>query len=304
MALSEQRKQELFEVLDRTSLRPKNAPPPEYPQECIDFLKLADEEIITRTVDGFDYKLYIYRAKKRTPNCPIHINIHGGGFVGPHAPCDSMFSSYVADQIGGIVVDLDYTTSREAQWPVAFDQCYDACRYTFEQCAAWGGDQNRISAGGYSAGGSLVAGIALKAAETGDFSLCLQVLGYPPLDNILNPVYKRGGLKRVLPAERERAFTELYFGDDEVAKASPYGSPSYATDDQLRRLPRALVITAGGCNFRYEDEEYAMRMAGLGVEVTLKRFPDTSHGFIPHFGKDWREAADLIVRSIRSACNG
>lgn len=303
MALSEQRRQELFEILDRTSLRPKNAPPPEYPQEYHDFLNLCDEETVTRTVDGFEYKFYIYRAKNRTADCPIHINIHGGGFVGPHAPNDSMFSCYVADQIRGIVVDLDYTTSRYAQWPVAFDQCYDACQYTFAHCESWGGDRKRISAGGYSAGGSLVAGLALKAAETGDFQLCLQVLGYPPLDNILDPVYKRGGLIRVLPAERERAFTELYFGDDTSAKASAFGSPNYATDEQLRGLPRALVITAGGCNFRYEDEEYAMRMASVGVEVTLKRFPETGHGFIPHFGKDWREATDLIVRTIRSARN-
>ena len=37
MPLTEQRKKELFEVLDRTSLRPKNAPAPEYPQEYKDF---------------------------------------------------------------------------------------------------------------------------------------------------------------------------------------------------------------------------------------------------------------------------
>ena len=131
MPLTEQRKKELFEVLDRTSLRPKNAPAPEYPQEYKDFLKLSEEEILTRKVDGYNYKLYIYRAKNRVEKCPIHINIHGGGFVGPHAPCDSMFSSYIAHEICGIVVDLDYTTSAEASWPVAFDQVYDAAQYTF-----------------------------------------------------------------------------------------------------------------------------------------------------------------------------
>ena len=39
MPLTEQRKKELFEVLDRTSLRPKNAPAPEYPQEYKDFFE-------------------------------------------------------------------------------------------------------------------------------------------------------------------------------------------------------------------------------------------------------------------------
>ena len=301
MPLTEQRRKEILDVLERTSLRPKNAPAPEYPQEYKDYLKLCEEEILTRTVDGYDYKLYIYRAKNRTENCPIHINIHGGGFIGPHADCDSMFSCYVADQIGGIVVDLDYTTSTVAAWPVAFDQCYDAAQYTFAHCEAWGGDANRISAGGYSAGGVLVAGIALKAADTGDFRLCLQVLGYPPLDNLIHPLYKKGGYNRVFAPERELAFSQLYVAEDKEAMASAYGSPNYATDEQLKKLSRALVISAEGCNFRYEDEEYAERMAAVGVEVTVKRFLGARHGFIPHFAEHWREATDLIVRSIRSA---
>lgn len=301
MALSEQRRRELLEVLERTSLRPKNAPAPEYPQEYKDYLTLTEQETVTRTVDGHDYHLYIHRAKNRTPGCPVHVNIHGGGFVGPHADCDSMYSAYLADRTGGIVVDLDYTTSLYAQWPVAFDQCYDAVQYAFAHCAEWGADSSRVSVGGYSAGGVLAAGVALKAADTGDFRLCLQVLGYPPLDNVIDPIYKRGGLQRVLPAERERAFSELYFGDDTAAMASAYGSPNYATDEQLRRLPRTLVISAGGCNFRYEDEEYAMRIASVGVEVTVKRFVQERHGFIPHLIEGWREAADLIVRSICSA---
>ena len=104
-----------------------------------------------------------------------------------------------------------------------------------------------------------------------------------------------------MAAERELAFTELYFGGDKEGMACPYGSPVYASDEQLRLVPRALVISAGGCNFRYEDEEYAGRMASVGVEVTVKRFPKASHGFIPHFGEYWKEAVDLIARSIRSA---
>lgn len=303
MSLTPQRKQELLDILDRTSLRPKDAPPPSYPPEILAFRDLAQEQVVTREVDGYPYKLYIYRAHNCTPCCPVHVNIHGGGFVAPHAQCDSLYSAYLAHGIQGIVVDVDYTTSREACWPVAFDQCYDAVQYAFDQCAAWDADPNRVSAGGYSAGGVLVAGIALKAGQTGDFRLCLQVLAYPPLDNLIHPLYKKGGLDRVVPAQREIAFSQLYFGDDTQAMASPYGSPIYAPDEMLAGLPRALVITAQGCNFRYEDEEYAARLAGVGVPVTVKRFLGASHGFIPHFAPHWQEAADLILRTIAQASN-
>ena len=39
---------------------------------------------------------------------------------------------------------------------------------------------------------------------------------------------------------------------------------------------------------------------GLGVEVTVKVYPDTVHGFIPHFMPHWREAAALIVKAIKT----
>lgn len=301
MPLTEERKKELLEILDRTSSKIKNASLMKYPKECEKFLDLSEEKVITRTVDGYPYTLYIYQSRNRSAGCPVHINIHGGGFAIGHAPNDSMYSSYLADQIRGIVVDLDYTTSKVAPYPAAFDQCYDAARYTFEQCEAWGGDKRKISIGGFSAGGVLAAGIVLKAADTNDFKFCLQVLGYPPLDNIINPIYKKDGLNRILPVEREEAFTELYFAGNKKAMASPYASPIYASDEQLRKAPRTLVISAGGCNFRFEDEEYAERLASLGVEVTVKRFVGALHGFIPHFGEYWKYGADLIVRSIRNS---
>ena len=46
--------------------------------------------------------------------------------------------------------------------------------------------------------------------------------------------------------------------------------------------------------------ELGKRLAALGTEVTMKRFPDTAHGFIPHFMPHWKEAGDLIVRAIRN----
>ena len=101
MALSKERHQELMDILERTSMRPKGAKAPEYPQEYKDYRTLCTEEIVKRTVDDYEYTFYIYRAKNRTENCPIHINIHGGGFVAPHMECDTLYSCYLADRLGG-----------------------------------------------------------------------------------------------------------------------------------------------------------------------------------------------------------
>lgn len=296
--MTEERKQELLAILDRTSMRPKGAKPPEYPPEYKAYRDLCSEELVQRMVDGYEYTIYIYRAKNATLNCPVHINIHGGGFVVPHMECDTLYSCYLADKIRGIVIDLDYTTSPTAPWPVAFNQCYDASGYAFANCSRWHADTSRVSIGGYSAGGVLAAGVALKSGQTGDFTFYSEVVAYAPLDNILDPIYKKGAYPRILPRERELAFSALYFADDRTAMAHPYASPIYAPDTMLATLPKTLIISAGGCNFRFENEEYAKRIAHVGVEVTLKRFTEDNHGFIPHLFGSWKYAADLIIRNI------
>lgn len=298
MSLSEQERKNIFDVLNKTSMH-RGAP--KYPSECYEFPKLCEQETISRTVDNYEYTIHIMTAENRVKNCPVHINIHGGGFIAPHMENDTMFSAYVANGIKGIVVDIDYTTSDKAPWPVAFDQCYDAAQYVFAHCSEWNCDPKRVSMGGYSAGGALTAGIALKSGSTGDFQLCLQILGYPPLDNLTHPLYKKEGYIRAVSAERELAFTKLYLDGNISFCENPYASPVYASDEALSHLPRTLVCTAEGCNFRYEDEEYAERIASVGVEVTVKRFLNTIHGFIPHFNNGWEEATDLIIRTINSA---
>lgn len=300
MALTKEQRQEILDVIARTSRR-RSGEAPQYAKEFHDFLDLCEQEEIVRIVDGYPYKIYVMKSKNREKNCPVHINIHGGGFIGHHAENDSMFSAYVADGIQGIVADIDYTTSDAAPFPVALNQCYDAAQFVITQCPDWDADASRVSMGGYSAGGSLTAGVALKAAESKEFRLCLQVMGYPALDNIIHPLYKKDGYQRVLPAEREVAFSQLYLDGDEEAASSPYASPVYAPDELLEKLPRTLMCSASGCNFRHENEEYARRLASVGVLVTVKRFPKTGHGFIPHFADGWKEATDLIIRTIRSS---
>ena len=40
--------------------------------------------------------------------------------------------------------------------------------------------------------------------------------------------------------------------------------------------------------------------AAQGVETTVKRFPESFHGFIPHFGAGWQDAVERMVRQICS----
>ena len=109
------------------------------PEECRSFIELADMETVERPdVCGWPYKLYIFTAKNKQPNCPLHINIHGGGWLIGHMPNDTLWCAWLADQIGGIVVDVDYTTTEFASFPVPLEQCLDAARYTFDNLEKMG----------------------------------------------------------------------------------------------------------------------------------------------------------------------
>ena len=272
------------------------------PPECRGFIHLADVETVERpAVDGWRYRVYVFRPKKgMEPNAPLHINIHGGGFVIGHMPNDTLWCAWLADQIGGVVVDVDYTTTEYAPHPVALDQCRDAARFAYAHCKEWGCDEKRISMGGYSAGGTYTIACAMAALKNHECPYCLLVDGYGPGDMRYDEKVRDIPEFWKTQEYRSVGFSVLYSDDDATVMNDPLIYPLGASDDDLRGLPPTLILAAAACPFRFQNEELGKRLAALGTEVTMKRFPDTAHGFIPHFMPHWKEAGDLIVRAIRN----
>ena len=290
MALTKADIEHYREVIDRTSGH--RGGERVIPEEYTAFLDQVEQKEMTLPLE-VPVRLVISTAKDKREHCPIHVNMHGGGFVYPQDHDDVMYCAHVAAKTRGIVVDIDYATSWEHPFPCAFEQCYAVVQWVFEQCEAWGGDPKRISIGGHSAGGCLSAAIAMRAAATKDFALCLQVLDYSALDNY----------QAVLPGanERSNAFSKLYADGDDRVLQLPFCSPAFATDDMLKDLPPALVINAGKCPFKKDNEQYALRMAAMGNEVTIKCFMESPHGFTIRMAGEWQEAQALIIRAIQEA---
>ena len=273
------------------------------PEECRAFAALADMEEVDRpAVGGFPYKIYIWRAKNRTENCPVHINIHGGGWLIGHMPNDSLWSAWLADQIQGIVVDLDYTTTEEASHPTALLQGCDAARWTFEHVKEWGGDPKRVSMGGYSAGGALTMGIEVETLMKNEaLPFCLLINGYGPHDMRFDPSVLSIPEYWKTQKYRGEGFSALLSDEDPSVMEDPSIYIVGAPDEVLSSFPPTVILAAEGCTFRGQNMDLGVCLANHGVEVTMKVYPDTVHGFIPHFMKHWEEAADLIVRCIKGA---
>ena len=109
----------------------------------------------------------------------------------------------------------------------------------------------------------------MMANELGDFKPNCVVMDYPPMDLYTDPDEKeiRG---KGIPAERARLYN-LYYCERE--QQNDYlASPIFATNEQLRDFPTALMITAGEDSLCAEGEQFALNVARAGNQITVKRF--------------------------------
>lgn len=295
MALSAEERKSLFDVIERTGqaraeLLDGRVIPDDY--------RVHQERVVreekTMEFDGLaPVRVVITRAKELAAEAPIHVNMHGGGYWFHQNEDDDLYCAHIADRTGGVVLDVDYATSPEYPFPMCFEQSYAVAKWAAEHAGELGGSSRRLSVGGLSAGGCLAAAIALRASATHDFDLCLQVLDCAAIDNVM--AVKDG------TNERSEAFSRLLCDGNLRLLESPYCSPAYAIDSMLAGLPKALIVNAGKCPFKEPCTIYGMRMAAQGVNVTIKSFEESRHGFTVRMADEWGAAQDIIIRFINES---
>ncbi len=296
MSLSQKRILELREVVNRTGgNREVMINERILPSEYLGFLDMVERTELTIDVPmvNVPVRLIVSVAKNKIDNCPVHVNMHGGGFVLPQNADDDMYCAKVATQIKGVVVDVDYASSFDHPFPVAFEQCYEAVKWAFCNIEKWNGSRKNFSIGGHSAGGNLASAISLRNAQTKDFDLCLQVLDYAAIDLF----------KNISPSANERvqAFSELYSGGDNRLLQSPYCSPVFATDMMLKNQPKTLIVNCGSCDFKKDNENYGIRLVENGNEVIFKCFMNSRHGSTVRCLDEWEAQQDFIISIINQS---
>jgi len=227
-----------------------------------------------RDVQAGSIPCRLYRPSAQT-DLGLLVFFHGGGWViGDLNSHDGVCRS-IANKSGHAVLSVDYRLAPEHKFPAAFDDCVAAVKWAFENAKTLGIDNSRMAVGGDSAGGNLAAAVAL--AEVVPFKF--QMLIYPAVDmSMESPSISENANAPILTKAVMAWFVAHYMSSD-ADRANIKASPMVASDDQLKRVPPAIVITAQYDPLRDEGEAYGKRLVENGVSATITRYNGAFHGF-------------------------
>ncbi|MEU9343413.1 alpha/beta hydrolase [Streptomyces sp. NPDC048278] len=240
-------------------------------------------EITVPAADGAEIRLSVLSPAHTGPAAdapaPCVYWIHGGGMVMGDRFSQIDIPLEWLDELGTVVVSVDYRLAPEATGTTLVDDCYQGLLWTVEHAAELGIDPARIIVAGASAGGGLAAGLTLLARDLGTPAIAAQVLVCPMLDHRNTTVSSRQytGIPGVWTGEMNAFGWQAVLGDLSGGEVPAHVSPALA--DDLSGLPATYIDTGSAEVFRDEDTEYATRIWAAGGQAELHVWAGGFHGF-------------------------
>ncbi len=243
----------------------------------------------------------VYRpAGAETPAACV-VYLHGGGFVLGSLESGDQIAAGIAEEVGAVVISVDYRLAPENPFPAAPEDCYAALVHVSRNASAFGIDPKRIALWGDSAGGNLVVATCMLARDRGGPKVAAQAVVYPTLiDRPVSRSHREYADSPGLGADfMERAWN-AYLGE-ERGEPSPYAAPLIAGAD-LAGLPPAHVHIAQHDPLADDGREYVRRLLQAGVDAELHCARDMIHGFVRarESGPDAAAEFAAICRSLRA----
>ena len=221
------------------------------------------------------------------PVAGAFLEIHGGGFYMGSAAGSDVRNRRLADALGIAVVSVDYRLAPEHPWPSAPDDCETAALWLMEHAEGRFGTA-KLAVGGFSAGATLAVSTLVRVRDRGVTAFSGGVLQFGTYD-----------LAAQTPAGRliaDEYFLDAYAGIT-PDRTDPDLSPLFA---DLAGLP-PILIAIGSDDILLEDNlAMATRLAAAGVEVDLRIYPESPHGFTGHETPMARAALEHISAWLRA----
>lgn len=235
--------------------------------------------LVQRPEDLPDLSARVYAPVDLQIPTPGILYLHGGGLVMGSVAADDGFAASLAEDVGCVVLSVDYGLAPENRGTGPVEDCYDAFVWLAEHADRFGVDRARLALFGSSAGGGLACGVALLARDRGGPVPVYQMLVYPMLDDrnatpSSHAILDLGIWDRAANIE---AWGHLLGNDLGSDRVSPYAAPARAAT--VVGLPPTYIEVGDLDLFLDEDLQLARRLADSGVSVELHEHPGAYHGF-------------------------
>ncbi len=216
----------------------------------------------------------------------VLLEIHGGGFYLGSAAESDVRNRNLADALGVAVVSVDYRLAPEHPWPAAPDDCETAALWLADHAEHRFGT-TKLSIGGFSAGATLAMTTLLRLRDRAVTTYRCAVLQFGTYD-----------LSGQTPAGRliaDEYFLDAYAGSV-GDRTHPDLSPIYA---DLTGLPPVLVVVGADDILLEDNLAMAVRLSAARVDVDLRIYPASPHGFTGHATSMARAAMHDIESWLR-----
>ena len=234
------------------------------------------EQIIPGSFDHPDLKIRIYEPTGRKELLPASLFFHGGGFLfGSVYRQERMCQGYVKN-VGCIMVSVEYRLAPKWKYPAPIEDGYAALEWVYAHGAEIGVDHSRLALCGLSAGGTIVAAVALLARDRKGPPLRLQMPLYAELDCRMSyPSCREITSYKVWCYANNRTSWNQYLDPDR--EVDGYASPGLCED--LSGLPPLFSYIGQLDPGRDENIAFWTRMMQAGVDVEYHVFPGCYHCF-------------------------
>lgn len=197
-------------------------------------------------------------------------DIHGGGFVFPHAPYHIELAKEYALRLDANVFIIEYRLAPEYQYPLALEDCFTGFEYLYRHKDELSIDIQNIIIGGDSAGGFLAVTTTLKMYAKYGFVPKGNFLLYPALDTHKDTESMRKFTDTPLCNSRDAEVYDAWFNNGEAVTV---------LNEDLSVMPETYMEVAEFDCLRDGGIAYANRLKALGIDVEYHDVPATMHGF-------------------------
>ncbi len=244
----------------------------------IEGLQCAERHIPSRH-NGPDIRLRIFSPVNHGGALPALLYLHGGGYAMGCPEWDLPMIERFIQERPCVVVAPAYRLSFAAPYPAACDDAYDSLLWLRDHAETLGALSEKFIVAGQSAGGGLAAAVTLRARDTGDANVALQIPIYPMIDDLQSTKGMQNNNAPGWTAKATSIAWKLYLHDLGARRTHvpPYAAPARNVD--FAGLPPTISFVGDLDPLAEETIDYMRSLSDAGTQVAFTVFAGGFHSF-------------------------